>query len=444
MPEDWSRPAGRQIPLHVVVVPAVEREAGAAPFVWLAGGPGIAATESAPAYLGELSAHRQWRDVVLVDQRGTGHSNPLRCPEIETRGPLEEMYPLDAVRSCRARLEKKADLRQYTTANSVRDLEAVREALGYERVDLAGLSYGSLLALSYLRAHPDRVRAAVLLGTAPPGKKYPLHHGENAQRALDVVFAECEADPPCRKAFPEVRRDWETVLERLEASPVTLTRPSPRAGAPLRIAIRRDTFGHAFGSILGSAPRDVPFVVHEMAIGNFGPFLDGLHLDQASPFAEGLYLSLDCTEETSRITDAEAEAAARGNYLGAYRISEQRRACREWPLGAVPPDHAAPVTADVPVLLMTGSLDASTPPAWAEEVAGHLARARHVIIEDLPHFPDGLSHMECYDRIIDAFLRDPQPDKVDTSCLPSMKPPPFRTVAGPSREDELDDEGAIH
>jgi len=181
VPEDWDRSDGRKLRLHVVVVPALEAKPGTPPFVWLAGGPGIAASDGASGYLEELSLFREQRDVVLVDQRGPGRSNPLRCPELEGLGPLDRMYPLEAVRSCRDRLQRRADLRQYTTANSVRDLEAVRQALGYASVNLVGLSYGSLLALRYLRLHPESVRAAVLLGAAPPGKKYPLHHGPTPQ-----------------------------------------------------------------------------------------------------------------------------------------------------------------------------------------------------------------------------------------------------------------------
>ncbi len=193
VPEDRARPDGRRIGLHVVVVPASRARAGAAPLFDLAGGPGLPASAGAPAYLEDLAVYREDRDVVLVDQRGTGRSNPLHC-ETEGQGPLDEMYPVAMVRACRERLEKTADLRQYTTVNSARDLDAVRKALSHDKIDLAGLSYGTSLALTYLRMFPSHVRAVVLLGTAPPGTKTPLYHGRNAQQALERIFEECAAD----------------------------------------------------------------------------------------------------------------------------------------------------------------------------------------------------------------------------------------------------------
>ena len=184
VPEDWRRPQGRRIGLKVIVLPKTGPGPEQAPMVWLEGGPGVPGTISAPLYATDLKFHRQRRAVVLFDQRGTGESNPLHCPAIETNSPLADAYVPAEVVACRRTLEARADLAQYTTAASVRDLEAVRLALGAEKIDLAGLSYGTWLAQAYMKAYPARVRSAALYGTVPIGEKLPLHHAANAERAL--------------------------------------------------------------------------------------------------------------------------------------------------------------------------------------------------------------------------------------------------------------------
>jgi pimeloyl-ACP methyl ester carboxylesterase len=363
--------------------------------------------------------------VVLVDQRGTGRSAPLRCAELEAQGPLDEMYPPDRVRVCRDRLAVRADLTQYTTASAARDLDAVRAALGHPQIDLSGLSYGTVLGLTYLKLFPERVRSAVLAGAADPAAKMPLGHAAAAQAALETAFARCAADGPCREAFPNLRRDWEAVLARLQAAPVRARRQG-KAG-PVEVEIRRDVFGEAFRGILGFRVWDVPFVVHRMAQGDFAPFLERLSFDGPSPFAEGLYLSVVCAEGTSRITDADAAEAARGTFLGDYRVSQQRRACALWPHARIDPERLEPEHSTVPILFLNGTADYVTPPGIARRLAERLVRSRVVLIENLLHLPSGVEPMACYDRIVNAFFADPDPARLDLGCLGSMKATPFRT-----------------
>jgi pimeloyl-ACP methyl ester carboxylesterase len=407
------------------VAPAARPKPGEVPLFELAGGPGLAVTSGAADLLGGYAALREHRDVVLVDQRGTGRSSPLRCPELEAQGPLGEMYPLELVRACRERLAARADLAQYTTASAARDLDAVRAALGHERIDVDGLSYGTVLALTYLKLFPERVRRVVLMAAAAPDAKMPLGHARAAQQALEAVFGRCAADEACASAFPDLKRKWAGVLARLEKAPARV-RFRAASGAERAIELRRDVFGEAFRGVLGSRPWDVPFVIHRMAEGDYQSFLERLPLDEPSPFAEGLYLSVTCAEGTSRITDAEAAEAARGTFLGSYRVAQQRRACAEWPHARVDPAELAPPASDVPVLFLSGTGDHVTPPDVAERLSRGLTRSQIVSIEGLPHFPAGLSHMECYDSLMVAFFAMPRVERVDASCVAAMKPPPFR------------------
>src|SRR6201989_1815885 len=219
--ENRETRSGRTIDLNVVVLPALDGNHTEAPLFHLEGGPGVAATGVAGFYATEGTEYRRHRDVVLVDQRGTGESNLLAFPA-RMRSPqeyLSEMYPVEYVKSLREALEKRADLTQYTTSIAMDDLDDVRAWLGYERINLFGLSYGTRAVLVYLRQHPDRVRSAILMGVAPTYLKMPLHHARAAKRGMDLLLAECTAEPACHSAFPNIEREWEAVLERLGREP---------------------------------------------------------------------------------------------------------------------------------------------------------------------------------------------------------------------------------
>ena len=217
--EDRATGAGRTIDLTIVVIPAVSGSHEPDPLFFLAGGPGQAATDVADTVLARLAEVRRSRDIVFVDQRGTGGSGRMSCALFE-RGPDEEAsseslqfdaFPLDDLRDCLAEVESVADPRHYTTPVAMDDLDDVRAALGYETINLYGGSYGTRAGLIYMRRHPERVRTAVLDGLAPVSMRLPSSMDADAQRALDRLFADCAADPGCREAFPDLP---ETALGR--------------------------------------------------------------------------------------------------------------------------------------------------------------------------------------------------------------------------------------
>jgi pimeloyl-ACP methyl ester carboxylesterase len=425
VPENPDAPDARTITLNVLVLPAREPAPGRVPLYSLAGGPGLPATDDVMFFATEGRQNWQHRDVVLVDQRGTGRSSPLRCPALESRHALQTMYPPALVRACRESLAAAHDLDRYGTADAVRDLEAVRQALGHERIDLVGLSYGTRLAQAYAHRHPQQVRAMALLGAVPDGRRIPLDHAANGQAVLDAVFADCAADAACAAAYPDLPGKLSSVLGRLEREPVTVE--FARGDQRETITIERGPFGEALRSLLLSTPgqRALPSLVQAMAAGDFQPFLAAVLGNGGVPSgAEGLYLSLTCGEDTDRIAPEEIDAATAGTFLGRYRIDEQRTACREWRAAAPAPrpDGAMP---DVPVLLLAGDRDYVTPRAWADEVAARFPRARVVPIAKLGHFPIGLDGMACYDELIDAFFQAGRADTLDVACVARMTPPPF-------------------
>jgi pimeloyl-ACP methyl ester carboxylesterase len=376
----------RTITLDIVVVPATG-DRTLPPLYYLDGGPGVDATGSAQFWVTDGAIHRRHRDIVLVDQRGTG-ARGFACPEVTVNA-----FDPAAVTACRDRLTARADLAHYTTAEAVADLEAVRAALGHAQIDIAGLSYGTRVAQEYLRAHPDRVRAMVLLGALPPDEKLPLPFPSTAQAVLDRLVSQCAADPDCHTAIPDLAGD----IARL-----------PRGGRAWELIRAQLT--------TTTGQRALPWLLHQAAAGR-AEIAAAPAPDHGS---NGLLLSVSCPEDTLHITDAE-QAAARTTVFGDYRIAQQRRACATW--GTSPIDVPRSfVTSNAPVLLVVGEMDHVTPPEWSAKIASHLPNARVVTIPLLGHFPIGLSHPECYEAIIAAFF---ERRELPVACIATMQPPPF-------------------
>jgi pimeloyl-ACP methyl ester carboxylesterase len=420
VPENWHQPRGRRIALRVLVVPALDPK-GAAPLFDLAGGPGLAATNGADYYMTAGRALRQARDVVLVDQRGTGASAPLRCRAIESALPVARMYPPADVERCREELAAGHDLTQFTTAAAVRDLEAVRIALGAERIDLFGISYGTKLAQAYIREYPRRVRSAAFLGTVPMDLRTPLHHAASAERTLQDIFADCAANAACAGAHPRLPQDWQAVLARFDRGPV------PMNFGETAIEVARGPFAESLRATMTTDPgqRRLPSIIHAAARDDFGPFIEAVGPGGSSPIAEGLYLSIECSESAPRIAEAEIPALTAGTFLGRYRLDEQLAACRLWPTRKIDEAFFAPVSADVPALFLAGGRDHITPPRHAEAVAAGFPRSRVVIVEEMPHFPVAMTNLECLDAMLVAFFAAGDATEVDTACVASMKAPPF-------------------
>jgi pimeloyl-ACP methyl ester carboxylesterase len=435
--ENRETRTGRTIDLNVVVLPAFDGNHTEAPLFHMEGGPGVAATGAAYFYAKEGTEYRRHRDVVLVDQRGTGESNPLATPA-KPRSPqdyLTEMYPVDYVKNLRAALEKRADLTQYTTSIAMDDLDDVRAWLGYERINLFGLSYGTRAVLVYLRQHPDHVRSAILLGVAPTYLKMPLHHAQAAKRGWDLLVAECANDPACHGAFPDLEHEWETVLDRLGREPARVEY-SPRDGsAPVTVEIQRDVFAEQIRNRLYSreSATRVPLTIHRAAQGDFAPFLkDAIPKDRSEPdfIVDGMYLSVTCAEDVPFIDQEEAARANAGNPFGNYRVEQQTRACGLWPRGKIPAGYHDPVDSNAPVLILSGQLDPVTPPERGEEVARHLPNSKHIVIPHSAHNPAGITNVECLDKMMLEFLAKGDVKDLDTRCLEIIQAPPFVTGEG--------------
>jgi pimeloyl-ACP methyl ester carboxylesterase len=432
--ENRETRSGLTIDLNVVVVPALDPSRTEEPLFDLAGGPGVASTGAAGFYVKEGKAYRRHRDVVLVDQRGTGNSNPLAAAP-RTRSPqdyLTEMYPMEYVKALRQALEQRADLTQYTTSIAMDDLDDIRAWLGYERINLFGLSYGTRAVLVYMRQHPDRARSAILMGVVPTDLKMPLHHARAAKRAMDLLLEECAGDAACQQAFPQLQHEWEEVLERLEREPARVEYSPPDKSATVTVEVQRDIFAEKLRNRMYSrdSARRIPFIIHQAAQGDFGPFLkEAIPADRSVPdfIADGMYLCVTCAEDVPFIDQNEVAKANAGNPFGNYRVEQQTRACSMWPQGKIPDGYHEPVSSDIPVLIFSGYMDPVTPPERGEEVASHLPNSKHVIIPHGAHGIEGLTNVECLDKLMLEFLSKGNARDLDTTCMERVGPPPFVT-----------------
>ena len=429
--ENRETRAGRRIDLNVLVLPAFDQKTKAEPLFDLAGGPGAASTDAARFYATEGKEYRRRRDVVLVDQRGTGKSNPLSVPRKKTpQYYLSEMYPVDYVQNLAQTLAQRADLTQYTTSIAMDDLDDVRSWLGYDRINLFGTSYGTRAALVYLRQHPEHLRTVTLLGTAPTYLKMPMYHAQAAARAMDLLLQQCEQDAHCHQAFPQIRDDWANLLAQLESASARVEYSPPDKSAAATVEIQRGVFAEKIRTLMygrDQASR-IPLIIHHAAHGDFGPFLREAIAPSIPDFiADGMYLSVTCAEDVPFIDQEEAARMNAANPFGNYRVFQQTRACGMWPRAKIPDNFRDPVSSNLPVLIFSGSMDPVTPPQRGEEVARYLPNSRHVIVPQAGHGVDGLTDPGCVDRLVMEFMEKGDTKNLDVSCVERMAPPPFVT-----------------
>jgi pimeloyl-ACP methyl ester carboxylesterase len=431
VPEDRAAHRGRSIKLRIVILQALGPAAAPDPVFWLNGGPGAAATDMVgDARGGVLGAARRDRDLVFVDQRGTGASNPLKCDLGDNPRDLKvyfgEMFPREKIRECRETLEKIANLKLYTTPIAMDDLDEVRAALGYEKINLLGASYGSIAAQVYLRSYPQHVRSAFLIGVATPQIKQPLLFPRGAQHAMDLLFEDCAADQLCRTYFPAVQQEFDAVMARFEKGPLNVELVNPFTSKTERVLVPRSSFVERLRLAMYSTQgqRLVPLIIHRAYLNDYLPWEQAaLYMGPGSGVARGMYLTVTCSEGVAFITDQDIVNETRGTYVGEDRVKLHEEACKEWPKGDIAKSYIEPVKSDVPVLMISGEADGSSPPWYGEEAVKFLSNGRQVKIRYFGHQMEG----PCIEQIFLEFLTAGSNKGLNTSCTQAIRRPPFAT-----------------
>jgi pimeloyl-ACP methyl ester carboxylesterase len=432
--ENRDAQQGRQVHLRIVLLPALSRDARPDPVFFLAGGPGQGAAAMARELREIFRRVQSERDVVLVDQRGTGKSNPLTCTsDSDSLKDINEpdQAGLDRLRKCMEGYD--ADLRFYTTPIAMDDLDDVRAFLGYDTINLYGGSYGTRAALVYVRRHERHVRSMVIDGVAPTDMRLPLFFARDAQRALDLLIADCDRDDQCRARYPRLADRVKALIARLERAPVETRLTHPRTGVEDDVAVNAGLvastlFGALYSPLAASL---IPALIERAERNDFQGMLALALMNSgaAENMALGMQLSVLCTEDFGRITTEDSEREAAGTVFGNHLLETRMQACRFWPKGTVPADYYQPVHSSVPTLILSGELDPVTPPSWGDAVARSLPNSKHLVAPGTGH---GVVTTACGMRIIRDFFDRGTSVGLDDGCLALLRRPPFfLTPAGP-------------
>jgi len=426
VPENPTRPKGRQVSLYIVVVPARNGHPLPDPIVELGGGPGEAATGFAAEGAQDHGDLSEDHDMLFMDQRGTGRSNALRCNLYSAEDPaanIRDMFPPQMVQRCLKEVSAHADLTQYSSTRFADDLEAVRRALGYGPLNLFALSYGTRAAQAYARAYPNSVRTMYLGSIVPIDIATPLPFARAAQDALERTLDACDADRACHAAYPELRSELTQVVAALDDGQVQVPLPGGKNKAPLS----RGRFGEFLRSKLykPESAADVPWLIHQAAAGNWSPVGEHIltHAREADADESwGLFLSITCNEDVAFLREAEIEPQTRGTLIGDYRVRNQQAACSHWPRYTLSKDYRAPFHSDVPTLIVSGDLDPATPLSFTRHIAPGFSRRHEVILHGQAH--SGWS--DCVARLYGELVRSGTTQTLTDACDKAEARPPFK------------------
>ncbi|MEO5559916.1 MAG: alpha/beta hydrolase [Dokdonella sp.] len=436
VPENWDQPDGRRIDLKLALVRGAEQAAARDLVVLLAGGPGQAATEVWPRAAAGFGPLLQHHNVLLLDQRGTGGSHSLACKQDPTDFDAAVVSEIDLdkvrtqTRACLDEVSKNADPAQYTTTAAVRDLEAVRQALGAPEFDLVGVSYGTRVAQQYLRQHADGVRSLVLDSSAPNELILGSEFSIDLDAALKAQFAECTRTPACAKAFGDPYASLYRLRDALLAKPPTVTFRNPRSHAQETKPLDVYTFATVVRMFAYSSETSalLPLAIDQALKGDYAPLLgqaDLLTESLTDLTGNGMQLSVICAEDADLIKDRPEDAKL---ILGDALIRVMRAQCEVWPRGTRPEDFHAPIASDKPVLILSGEFDPVTPPRYAEQILKGLPNGRLLFAKGQGH---SVMARGCLPKLVNTFVETLDAHKLDAGCIADFSATPaFITFNG--------------
>jgi pimeloyl-ACP methyl ester carboxylesterase len=420
---------GRKLPLKIIVIPARNPHPDQGPVFFLTGGPGETDADMAADLV--TSPERETHEIVLVDERGTGAGHRLDCAspfsDDNLQGYFKGPYNAESLKQCAAQLSQNFDLTQYTTANFADDLDEVRQAMGYDRINLEAGSFGTYAAMTYIHRHGEHVRSAYLSSLVVLDNKVPLNHARAAQEGLDALLTQCEADAACRRVYPTVRADIAEILARLRERPVNTWVRHPASGD--RTPVQLDAIGFADGmrTVLYAAPaaHELPLLITKAKAGDFRSFAEramAAHRNVYGGLRMGLSLLITCNEFVARIRPEEIEPAVRGTFLGDWRVRAQMAVCADWPRTNLPADYFAPFRSPVPTVLVSGEMDPATRPNWGEIAARSLPNSVHIVVPGGAHVPENA----CVSDVREQLFASGSVNGLDVDCVVQMRPPPFK------------------
>ena len=410
VPENRARPQGRKIGLSIVVIPSRLKPARHDAFTYLAGGPGVAAASEMPsAVLSIWSRVREHHDIVLVDQRGTGGSNPLDC--LPPKGSLDsdaqrKSYADDCLKSL------KGNPALYGTRAAMDDLDAVRTALGYRTLDVYGTSYGATAAQVYLERHPHSVRTLILDGATFLDVPFYSRYAQNAQRALDRIAQRCAAQRSCKRAFPHWRADLTSLIAKWNQKPADLGKLGKLSGTGLAGVVQQMT-------IAAESAADVPLVVTQAAAGDYLPLAP--YVGTGAMTGSMMYWSILCNEPWVGLNSTGPWHSYLDGYT-TFSLSLYRSACAYVPKRAEAPSDWKRPHSDVPALVLAGGADPQDPIGNLPGLAQALPHSRVIVVPGLGH---SIGQYGCLGTLVADFIDRGTAKGLDTRCVRAIQVPAF-------------------
>jgi len=437
-PVNPDEPDSPEIALRVAVVPALNLSPEADPIVPIAGGPGQGSIEFYSNYRGAFEPVRRNRDILLVDQRGTGESARMDCPIDDEALLFEGEFTLDdTVKFIDECLEELPhDPRFFTTSVAVTDLEAVRQALGYTALNLYGVSYGTRVAQHFARRYPESTRTVVIDGVVPPQVSLGPEIATESQKAVDNILARCAEDKSCSERFPDIEATFARIVAELLVSPVTVSAPHPNTGRAEDVVFGSAELAGAV-RLLAYSPTTIaliPLFIHEAGQGNFAPLASQYMMTaiaMTDALALGMHNAVMCTEDVPFLDKESIDyEGIEASYMGSFQLEALEAICTNWPAGPIDDGFKAPVTTDIPFLLLSGDADPITPPRYAEMAAIDLSNALHLVGKHQGH---GQIAVGCTSRLVADFVASADPGSIDPECMErSFVMPFFVDFSGPT------------
>jgi pimeloyl-ACP methyl ester carboxylesterase len=429
VPEDRAESGGRMISLAIAWVPSTG-EAAPDPVFMLAGGPGQSAKASYPSVAAAFSEVNRTRDIILVDQRGTGDSNPLDCREtaaLEIYSIGTEMTVTAArefAEGCLAEVSNRADVRHYTTTNAIADLESVRVALGAQTINLYGASYGTRVAQQFAAAYPLSTRAVLIDSVVPNDLVLGTEHARNIEAALQTQFSRCQADVACSMGLADPLAALAQVRAALAAPDLAPVRYRDATTGQWHEEV--PTMGHLsmLLRMYAYSPMTavlLPVVVSQALAGDYATLLAQARFVGESlgdQIMLGLQLSVTCSEDADEMR---VDLADQGTVMGGEFVGLTLAQCAVWPRGQRRDNFRAPLTGDLPVLAISGEFDPVTPPRYGEAAIAQLNKARHLVLRGQGHTVIGSG---CMPTLFAQFIESTDASALDASCLDHLAPLP--------------------
>lgn len=420
---------GRRIKLYVELVPAKDPQNKTAPMFIVMGGPGQAATDLVSFFSEIFSVINQHSDLVFIDQRGTGKSNPLQLRG--TYQTLADYFKDDfmddaVVKMSLLELSRQHDLRCYGTANAILDIDEVRQQMGYDKINLYGTSYGTRVAIAYINQYPQRVRTATLKGLVPPELVIPAQFANDAQRSLDLLFKDCHETEACRTVYPDLEKEWKTFMQRTWPMRVAVANPETKKIDSVQLTREIVALNMRVLLMSPSTTKNIPFLIREFNRGNHVP-LTNLMLSIKKSYLKGVYdgmtLCVVCNEDYPVLSTIEPDVSS-STFLGSYWIDRVMNACSIWNSEKYRASKPTASPQSTPVLIISGNRDGATPPANGDEVLKYFPNGRHVVINAGSHSFDGMRN--CVENIITEFVTTAQTKVLSTGCVETILFPPYK------------------